>query len=283
MQVAARTAPKSMPVLERTAGCTNMMYDIVMNVVRPASSSVRTVVRHSDNLKVLSKKSCISYWKDAPNSPAYYARSELFQHRIPNLASAEFATDILSHLALIHAGHDRILDGVRRFVQTEMLEQHRRRQDRSHRVCDVVPGQRRRGAMDGFEQRNVSRIDIAGCRHSESALQCRSEIRNDVAEHVVGHDHLKILRLSDHQQAKRVNVEMAGLNPGMTSRGRFEASLPQIAGVSHHVGLVAHADFRLGVPLRVLERVVDDPLHALSSVDFHLGRNLVRRSFLEDS
>src|SRR5262249_38915859 len=54
MHVAAITAPKSMPVVESTAGCTKMMYDIVMNVVSPASTSVRTSVPDSDSRNHLS-------------------------------------------------------------------------------------------------------------------------------------------------------------------------------------------------------------------------------------
>jgi hypothetical protein len=61
MQVDARTAPKSIPVVERTAGCTKMMYDIVMNVVRPARTSVRMVVCESLSRKVLFRKSRIVF------------------------------------------------------------------------------------------------------------------------------------------------------------------------------------------------------------------------------
>ena len=43
-QVAAVTAASGMPVCERMLGFTKMMYAIVMNVVRPASASVRQLV-----------------------------------------------------------------------------------------------------------------------------------------------------------------------------------------------------------------------------------------------
>src|SRR5215467_7789583 len=48
MQVAVSTAPRSIPAAPMTAGWTNRMYAIVRNVVTPARTSVRTVVRSSD-------------------------------------------------------------------------------------------------------------------------------------------------------------------------------------------------------------------------------------------
>ncbi len=52
--VAIITAPKSIPVFESIAGLTNMIYDIVINVVMPAMTSVITVVLFSFNLKTFS-------------------------------------------------------------------------------------------------------------------------------------------------------------------------------------------------------------------------------------
>ncbi|MNI86312.1 hypothetical protein D3C73_1433980 [compost metagenome] len=49
-QVATKTASRSMPVDERMSGLTKMMYDIVRNVVRPATISVRAVVPCSRSL-----------------------------------------------------------------------------------------------------------------------------------------------------------------------------------------------------------------------------------------
>ncbi|CFO74714.1 Uncharacterised protein [Bordetella pertussis] len=46
-QVATNTALRSMPVLDRMSGFRKMMYDMVRNVVSPATISVRTVVAWS--------------------------------------------------------------------------------------------------------------------------------------------------------------------------------------------------------------------------------------------
>ena len=61
MQVAARTAWKSIPVVDSTAGWTKMMYDIVMNVVMPARISVRMVVWEAERWKMRSMNSGIFY------------------------------------------------------------------------------------------------------------------------------------------------------------------------------------------------------------------------------
>ncbi|MNY50135.1 hypothetical protein D3C86_1856180 [compost metagenome] len=53
-QVATNTASRSMPVEDRMSGLTKMMYDIVRNVVRPATISVLAVVPCSRSLNSFS-------------------------------------------------------------------------------------------------------------------------------------------------------------------------------------------------------------------------------------
>ncbi len=53
-QVATNTALRSMPVDDRMSGFTKMMYDIVRNVVRPATISVLAVVPCSRRLNSFS-------------------------------------------------------------------------------------------------------------------------------------------------------------------------------------------------------------------------------------
>ena len=49
----------------------------------------------------------------------------------------------------------------------------------------------------------------------------------------------------------------------------------------HGVALVGHADLRQAVRLRELERVPDDPVHALEGVQLFLDRDLVVGAGLE--
>ena len=58
-QVEVVTAASGIPVWERMAGLTKMMYAMVMNVVRPARISVRQVVWWDAKPKYLSRRETI--------------------------------------------------------------------------------------------------------------------------------------------------------------------------------------------------------------------------------
>ncbi len=60
-----------------------------------------------------------------------------------------------------------------------------------------------------------------------------------------------------------------------------EHALPQRVALRHGVALVRHADTGQPTCPRELERVPDDPMHALVGVDLFLNRDLVRRARLE--
>src|SRR5947209_12108165 len=110
-----------------------------------------------------------------------------------------------------------------------MLEHHGCSENRAHGVCQILSGQRRGRTMDRLKQRHCIWMDISGSGHSQSALECGGKIRDDIAEHVVGHDHLKISRLPDHQKTKRIYIKVARLNPGVPACGLLETALPQIS------------------------------------------------------
>ena len=135
--------------------------------------------------------------------------------------------------------------------------------------------------MNRLEERHTIGIDISRCCHPQTALQRRSEVRNNIAEHIVRHHDLKILRLTNDHQRQRIYIKVVCLYPWIARRNFLERPLPQVSGKSHHIRLVAHAHLRLAVPPCILEGVFDDPLHALSRVNFNLRSNLVRRSLLE--
>ena len=69
----------------------------------------------------------------------------------------------------------------------------------------------------------------------------------------------------------------------------FEHALPQAAGVSHGVGLVAHQNFvarravEFGVLLAIFEGVADDALDAFARVDVFLRGDFIGRSLLENA
>ena len=83
----------------------------------------------------------------------------------------------------------------------------------------------------------------------------------------------------EHRQ--RVDVEMTCLDVRILRLHLREHALPQRVALRHGVALVRHADTRQAACPRELERVPDDPIHALVGVDLFLNRDLVRRARLE--
>ena len=69
--------------------------------------------------------------------------------------------------------------------------------------------------------------------------------------------------------------------PGYNADDLLEHALPQRVSLLHRIALVGHADLRQAIRVRKLERVLDDPVHALVGVDLFLDRNLVVRAGLE--
>ena len=100
-------------------------------------------------------------------------------------------------------------------------------------------------------------MNIAAGSDPQAALQCRSQVGNDVAKHVVGHNYVEPAWITDHLHAKRVYVHMLGLDLRVLQRNLFENPLPQAVTVRHYIRLVAHEHARAAVtrmppPFRVL-------------------------------
>jgi hypothetical protein len=124
-------------------------------------------------------------------------------------------------------------------------------------------------------------VKICGRGHAESALQRRTQIRDDIAEQVVGHDHLERRGVGDHEERQRIDVDMPRLDAGMARRHLAKDALPQRMPLRHRVALVGHADARQPMRTRVVERVRDDAMDAFVGVDLLLHRDFIRRARLE--
>ena len=118
--------------------------------------------------------------------------------------------------------------------------------------------------------RSVPGWRLAEAAIAEAALQRGAEIGDDVAEHVVGDDHVEALGLADQLHRQGVDEEVAGLDLRILGGHLVEAPLPEIVAVAHDVRLVGHADLARLVRSRVFERGADDPLHPLAGVDLLL-------------
>ena len=80
------------------------------------------------------------------------------------------------------------------------------------RPCDVG-----RAAVARLEDR-VFVTDVTGGRHPHAADQTCSQIRQDVPEHVLGHQHIECPRPTDHVQSGRIHVCISGLDIRKTGR-----------------------------------------------------------------
>ncbi len=162
----------------------------------------------------------------------------------------------------------------RRSVLAEMGQHQPGRQHRARRVRQALAGDVRRRAVHRLEDRRPGaiRVQVAARRVAKPAGQGRAQVGDDVAEQVVGDDHVEPLRVVHHPQARRVHVRVAELDAVL---GRYLVGdpVPQVAGMCEHVGLV-HQRQPAAAPDRELRCVPDAAPHASPGVQRLLGRRL---------
>ena len=78
-------------------------------------------------------------------------------------------------------------------------------------------------------------MDVAAGGHAQAALQSGGEVGDDVAEHVVGDDHIEGTRVAHHLHAECVDVHVLCRDLGILSADVFEDALPQASGVGHGI------------------------------------------------
>ena len=69
-------------------------------------------------------------------------------------------------------------------------------------------------------------MDISTSRHPQPALQARPQVGDDVAKHVVGHNHVKLPRIENHLRAQSVHVHVLRLDLGKLAAYFLEDALP---------------------------------------------------------
>ena len=104
---------------------------------------------------------------------------------------------------------------------------------------------------------------------AHAALQHRAEVGDDVAEEVRGHRDVNRRRILDHAHARRVDVEVRGLDLGEL-RGEVgeDARVQRLR--AYRVGLVDQGQVATRTLHRALEGVTDDALGALPGVEHGL-------------
>src|SRR5437660_6939635 len=166
---------------------------------------------------------------------------------------------------------------------TEVLEHQRAAQSHRQRIGFPLSGDVRRAAVHRLEKRDAPGVDVSGSRDAEPAGEGRAQIGEDVAEEVVGDDHLIRLRLTDEIHRQRIDVHRFRLQRGMARAHLGENAPPEAVAEEEHVGLVGQAHARKPALPGVLEGGLADPLHATARVDLDFLRDLVGGALPEDT
>src|SRR5256714_4313357 len=132
-------------------------------------------------------------------------------------------------------------------------------------------------------------MDVPAGSHAQASLERGGYVGDNVAEHVVGNDHVKRTWITDQLHAKCVNIHVLGFNLRVFGADRLEYSLPQATGVSHGIGFVAHENagargaisfFVVGA---IFEGISDHALDTFARVYVFLDCDFVGSSLLEDA
>ena len=158
-----------------------------------------------------------------------------------------------------------------------MLEQHGCGQDGCGRVGLVLAGDVRSGTVDRLEHGRilVGRVDAARSGVADATDHGTGLVGDDVAEEVVGQDHVEAGRVGHHEDGGRVDVQVV-VGDLRVFLGHFvDDALPHVAGVDEHV-LLVHEGHVLPALHGQLEGVTHHALHTVGGVDGDFGGHLVR-------
>src|ERR1035437_10478328 len=105
-------------------------------------------------------------------------------------------------------------------------------------------------------------MDVAGRSATQSSLNSRTEIRDDVAEQVRGHDDVKTRRVIDHMHYRCVDVQSVRRYVRILARDLAQHSAPDLLR-SDRVRFVDQSEMlALVARARQLECVTNHALHA---------------------
>src|SRR5690606_8047215 len=125
-----------------------------------------------------------------------------------------------------------------------------------------------RRAVHGLDHRGPGAlgVEVAGRGQADAPGDRAAEVGEDVAEQVVGDDHVVALRVLDEVDAGGVDVVVGRAHLGVLGGHLVENPLPQVAGVGEHVGLVHQGQVLAAAPLGEVEGVADAALDAHAGV-----------------
>eukprot|EP00754_Rhynchopus_humris_P012258 Rhum_TRINITY_DN14277_c21_g1::Rhum_TRINITY_DN14277_c21_g1_i1::g.77900::m.77900 len=202
---------------------------------------------------------------------------ELLRQLVPVRAAAKV---LHADLAGPDHTHHGSLDALRRLRLTNVLQHQHRRADHRRGVRVARAREGGGGAVRRLED-GVVVADVAGRREAESADHLRGEVGEDVAEHVLGHDDVVLLRSTQHEHALRVDVRLLQGDARVVSGDAARRLDHESARLAQDVRLVDNGDRLPAVLLRVLEGTADDVLAALAGHDARAHRDVVEAELAE--
>ena len=129
-----------------------------------------------------------------------------------------------------------------------------------------MPGVLGRGAVTGLEDRQLL-ADVARAAKAQPAHHLRRQVRDDVAEHVGGHQHIIVLRVLQQPHADGIHVGIVHLDLREILVDFLGNIQEHAFGGAHHVGLVDDGHFLAAVLAGKLKRRPDDALGAFAGDD----------------
>ncbi len=151
----------------------------------------------------------------------------------------------------------------------EVLQHQAGRQDQRGRVGDALAGDVRRRAVNRLEDGRFS-ADVGAGREAETAHQPGHLVREDVAEHVLRHDDVELIRIHHQLHRRGVDDPVVELDTAFVFLRDLPADLEeQPVRALQDVGLVHERHLPAIVRERVFERIADDPLRPVTRDDHH--------------
>ena len=121
-----------------------------------------------------------------------------------------------------------------------MFEHERGGPDPGDGIGRAGPGDVMGGAVHGLEQRRAraGRVEVGRGGEPDPPRHRAGEVREDVAEEVVGDDHVVALGSLHQVDAGCVDVVVVARHAGVLARHLVDHPLPQVTGEREDVGLV---------------------------------------------
>ena len=138
--------------------------------------------------------------------------------------------------------------------------------------------------MHRLEERRVGPfgVQVAAGGQAHAALDGGADVGDDIAEQVVGNDHVEPFGGVDQMQAHGVDVVVVGLHLRVFLGRLADGAVPEVPRVGEHVGLVPQGE-AAAAGHGALEPEADDPLHAEAGVDRILEGDLGGRAFAQET